>query len=172
MDFIKLAEERYSVREFDTKKVEKEKLDLILRSGQLSPTACNNQPQRILVLESTEALEKLKECTIYHFDAPIAILICANKDEAWTRKYDNKIHTDIDASIVATHMMLQAADLGLGTTWVGHFDPIATCRAFNIPENIEPICILPLGYPSKDSKANPKHFQRKDISETTTYNQF
>lgn len=164
MNFIELAKERYSLRTFDKKKVEKEKLDLVLKAGQLSPTACNNQPQRILIIESDEALEKLKNCTTCHFDAPIAILVCANKDEAWKRTYDGKIHTDIDASIVATHMMLQAAELGLGTTWVGHFDPALTCTSFNIPENYEPVCILPLGY--------PRHFQRKDISETVTYNKF
>ncbi len=79
MNFIDLAKERYSVRNFDTKKIEQEKLDLILKAGQLAPTAVNYQPQRILVIESTEALEKLKTCTIYHFNAPMALLICADK---------------------------------------------------------------------------------------------
>ncbi len=105
MNFIDLAKERYSVRNFDTKKIEQEKLDLILKAGQLAPTAVNYQPQRILVIESTEALEKLKTCTIYHFNAPMALLICADKDEAWKRSYDGKSHTDINGSIVATHMI-------------------------------------------------------------------
>ncbi|MBU5483978.1 nitroreductase family protein [Clostridium sp. MSJ-11] len=172
MNFIELAKERYSLRYFDVKKVEQEKLDLILQAGQLSPTAVNYQPQRILIIESDEALAKLKDCTVFHFNAPIALLVCANKDEAWKRSYDGKIHTDIDASIVATHMMLQATELGLGTTWVGHFDPIAVRNAFNIPSNIEPVCILPLGYPSKDAKVHPNHTKRKDISQTVLYNHF
>ncbi|AVQ44802.1 nitroreductase family protein [Clostridium botulinum] len=172
MDFINLAKERYSVRNFDTKKIEQEKLDLILKAGQLAPTAVNYQPQRILVIESDEALGKLKTCTIYHFNAPMALLICADKDEAWKRSYDGKIHTDIDGSIVATHMMLQAAELGLGTTWVGHFDPSAIRNAFSIPTNLEPICLLPVGYPSKDAKPNPNHQKRKDISQTVFYNHF
>ncbi|KMT21995.1 nitroreductase family protein [Clostridium cylindrosporum] len=172
MKLIELAKERYSLRSFDTRKVEKEKLDLILEAGQVSPTAANRQPQRILVIESNEALEKLKECTIYHFNAPMAILICANKEEAWTRKYDGKVHTDIDGSIVATHMMLQATELGLGTTWVGHFDPEAVCKSFNIPNELEPVCILPLGYPSVEAKPHPNHTNRKDISEVVTYNKF
>ncbi|EJE7234145.1 nitroreductase family protein [Clostridium botulinum] len=172
MDFINLAKERYSVRNFDTKKIEQEKLDLILKAGQLAPTAVNYQPQRILVIESNEALEKLKTCTIYHFNAPMALLICADKNEAWKRSYDGKSHTDIDGSIVATHMMLQAAELGLGTTWVGHFDPSAIRNAFSIPTNLEPICLLPVGYPSKDAKPNPNHQKRKDISQTVFYNHF
>ncbi|GAE01364.1 nitroreductase [Clostridium botulinum B str. Osaka05] len=117
MDFINLAKERYSVRNFDAKKIEQEKLDLILKAGQLAPTAVNYQPQRILVIESNEALEKLKTCTIYHFNAPMALLICADKDEAWKRSYDGKSHTDIDGSIVATHMMLQKL---LNLAWVQH----------------------------------------------------
>ncbi len=172
MNFIELVKERYSLRSFDVKKVEKEKLNLVLKAGQLAPTAVNYQPQRILVIESEEALAKLKECTIYHFNAPMALLVCGNKDEAWKRSYDGKNHSDIDASIVATHMMLQATELGLGTTWVGHFDPTAIRNAFNIPSNLEPLCILPIGYPSKDAKPNPIHTRRKDISETVLYNQF
>lgn len=172
MNFIDLAKGRYSVRNFDIKKVEQEKLDLILKAGQLAPTAANYQPQRILVIESNEALAKLKNCTIYHFNAPMALLVCADKDEAWKRSYDGKVHTDIDGSIVATHMMLQATALGLGTTWVGHFDPVAICNAFSVPPNLEPICILPLGYPSKDAKPNPNHTKRKAISETVLFNHF
>ncbi|MEW9095904.1 MAG: nitroreductase family protein [Clostridiaceae bacterium] len=172
MNFIELAKERYSLRYFDVKKVEQEKLDLILQAGQLAPTAVNYQPQRILIIESDEALAKLKDCTIFHFDAPMALLVCADKDEAWKRSYDGKIHTDIDASIVATHMMLEATELGLGTTWVGHFDPVAVRKAFNIPSNIEPVCILPLGYPSNDAKPHPNHTKRKDISQTVSYDNF
>lgn len=172
MNFMELAKKRYSLRTFNEKKVEKEKLDVILRAGQLSPTAVNYQPQRILVIESNEALAKLKDCTIYHFNAPMALLVCADKDEAWKRSYDGKVHTDIDGSIVATHMMLQAAELGLGTTWVGNFDLIAVRNAFNLPVNLEPICILPIGYPSSAAKPNPNHEKRKDISQTVFYNHF
>lgn len=172
MKFIELAAKRYSVRNFDTKKINHEELNLILKAGQLAPTAGNRQPQRILVLESEDALAKLQTCTIYHFNAPLALLICADKNEAWERSYDGKVHTDIDGSIIATHMMLQAAELGLGSTWVGHFDPAAIREAFNIPINLEPVCLLPIGYPSSEAKPNPNHEKRKDISKTVFYNNF
>ena len=70
MSFNQLALERYSVRKFSGKAVEREKIDLILKTAQASPTACNFQPQRILVIESEQAIDDLKACTAYRFDAP------------------------------------------------------------------------------------------------------
>ena len=123
MDFLELAAKRYSVRKFKEEKVRQEDLDKILKAGMLAPTAHNDQPQRILVINSDEALEKLKKCTACHFNAPTALLICSDKDACWTRKYDGKKSYDIDAAIVTTHMMLEAENIGVGTTWVMHFRP-------------------------------------------------
>lgn len=172
MNFIKLAEDRYSLRKFSDKPIEKEKLNLILRAGQLAPTACNYQPQRILVIESGKALEKLKKCTPYHFNAQMVLLICYDNVISWKRKFDGKDSGDVDASIVSTHMMLQAADLGLGTTWVGHFDPALMIKEFALPDNIVPVVLLPIGYPAKDASQNPLHSERKSIEDTVFYNNF
>jgi len=172
MKFINLAEERYSLRKFSDKPIEKEKLDLVLKAGQLAPTACNNQPQRILVIEDEAALTKLKSCTRYHFNAPMVLLICYDKDVSWKRSYDGKDSGDIDSSIVSTQMMLQATELGLGTTWVGHFNPTLIRKEFVLPDNIVPVALLPIGYPAKDATQNPLHSQRILIEETVFYNQF
>lgn len=172
MDFLELAKERYSVRNFSDKKVETEKVDLILEAAKLAPTACNNQPQRLLVLNSEENLNKLKNCTPYHFNAPLAILICYDKNESWKRRYDNKDGGEIDASIVTTHMMLEITNLGLGTTWVGHFDPQAMVSTFNIPENLIPVALLPIGYPSETSAPSPMHEKRLEMIATVFYNKF
>lgn len=85
MDLLELLKKRYSVRKFDDRKVEKEKLDLILEAGRVAPTAVNFQPQRILVIESQEALENFKKCTPYHFNAPLALLICYDKSVSWKK---------------------------------------------------------------------------------------
>lgn len=172
MDFSKLAEYRYSLRKFDHRPIEKEKLDLILRAARLSPTACNNQPQRILVIESKDALEKVRGCTPYHFGAPMVLLVCFEKTSSWVRSFDGKNSGDIDASIVTTHMMLQAADLGLGTTWVGHFDPSLIIKAFSLGENLIPVALLPIGYPAAQASPHPLHEQRLAIEETVFYNHF
>ena len=172
MSFINLVEERYSLRSFSNKPVEKEKLDLVLKAGQLSPTACNNQPQRILVIESEAARQKLKKCTSYHFNAPMALLVCYDKNVSWKRKYDGDDSGVVDASIVATHMMLQAAELGLGTTWVGYFDPALIVQEFGLPENLVPVALFPIGYPSEDAKPSPAHCQRKSIDDNVFFNKF
>lgn len=173
MEFVELAKQRYSLRQFSPRKVEKEKVDLILQAGRLAPTACNNQPQRILVLESEEALEKLKKCTRYHFNAPLVLLVCYDSKESWKRGYDGKEFGDIDASIVGTHLMMEAADLGLGTTWVGSFDPAAIVKAFSLPENIVPVALFPTGYPAEGAGPNAqRHSDRKPIGQTVFYNGF
>lgn len=172
MDFLELAKERYSVRKFSDKTIETEKIDLILQAGRLAPTACNNQPQRILVVDNEISLNKLKDCTPYHFNAPLAILICYDNTVSWKRKYDNKDSGEVDASIVTTQMMLEVANLGLGTTWVGHFNPELVKAVFELPENIIPVALLPIGYPSENCAPSPMHEKRLDMNETVFYNTF
>lgn len=172
MDFLELVKKRYSVRKFSDKKVEQSKLDLILEAGRVAPTAVNYQPQRMLVIENEESLSKLKECTPYHFNAPLAILICYDSSISWKRHYDKKDMGDVDSSIVTTQMMLEIANLGLGTTWVGHFSPELIKEKFNLPEYLVPVALLPIGYPSEDSVPNKLHNIRHDIQETVFFNSF
>ena len=172
MNFEQLAEERHSVRKFSSRAVEPEKLDLILRAGRIAPTACNNQPQRILVIQDKAGMEKLARCTTYTFGASMALLVCCDQTASWVRPYDSNNSFEVDASIVTSHMMLQAADLGLGTTWVGHFDPAKARSEFNIPANLVPVAILPLGYPAEDSKKNRLHFTKLSPEAVVFYNDF
>jgi len=172
MDFLTLAKERCSVRQFKKTPIEQDKLDKILEAGRLAPTACNLQPQRILVLNSDEALNKLKECTSYHFDAPLALIIACDESDCWKRGTDGKKSGEVDASIVASHMMLEAAELGLGTTWVGSFNPNAVMTKFNFPKNFVPVAILPIGYPVDNYQPAPGHNQRKPVQQTVFYNKW
>ena len=171
MDFLQLAKERYSVRKFSDKKLEKEKLDLILEAGRIAPTAANYQPQRILVIESEENLNKVKSCTSSHFNAPLILLICYDSNTCWTRK-DGKTMGEVDASIVTTQMMLEAAELGLGSTWVGAFSAEAIIEQFKIPENLVPVALLPIGYPAEDSVPSTNHNKRYDMSKTVFYESY
>jgi len=171
-DFLRLAAERYSVRKFSDRPIERDIMDKILEAGRLAPTACNGQPQRVLVLSSKESMEKLRKCTECHFDATAAILVCYDKDVCWKRGYDGKSSGDIDASIVTTHMMLAAWELGIGTTWVMYFMPEAMREEFGIPQNIEPVALLVMGYPAEDANPSPGHATRKPLAETVTYEHF
>ena len=170
MNFLSLAGKRYSVRKFSDKPVEKEKLDKILEAGRLAPTACNNQPQKIIVIDNKASLEKVKKCTRYGFGAPVVLIICYDKDESWKRSFDGKDMGDVDAAIVTTHIILEAASLGIGSTWVGSFDPAAARSEFALPDNVIPVAFLPIGYPAEDAAPSGNHASRKPINETVSYN--
>ena len=172
MDFLSFAKERYSVRQFDNKHLEKDVVDKIIEAGHIAPTGCNNQPQRILVINTDESCAKLRECTRCHFDAPTAFLVCYNKNESWIRKYDGELSAPVDAAIVATHMMLMAHSLGVGCTWVMHFDPFKMRENFNIPENIEPLALLTMGYPSEDAKPLDMHYETRCVDDVVCYDTF
>lgn len=169
MDFLELAKQRYSVRKFSSKKVEQEKLDKILEAGRAAPTACNFQPQRIIVANNEESLGKLSKCTNCLFDAPLALIICYDKDKSFKRSDGVDIGM-MDASIVTTHMMLETANLGLGCTWVELIDVSAISKEFSLPENIVPAVVMPIGYPHKDAVPHPNHAKRFDIDKTVFYN--
>lgn len=167
-DFITLASSRFSVRRFSDKKVEQEKIDSILHAGQLAPTACNNQPQKIYVLQSEEALKTLQKCKYSHFGETLAFLVCYDSSLCWTREFDSKASGDIDASIVATHIMLEAWELGIGSTWIMHFIPEAVKEEFNLPDSVIPVCILVMGYPSQDAVPSAQHGTKKDMNDMVT----
>ncbi len=165
MDLLNLFKERYSCRKFSDRKVEQDKVDAVLEAARLAPTAVNSQPQRLYVLKSEASLNTLKECTPYHFDAPLAILVCYDKNVSWKRNFDGSDFGNIDASIVAAQMMLEVTNLGLGTTWVGYFNPTVVVEKFELPENIVPVAIFPIGYPADDATPSPRHSDRHEISD-------
>ncbi len=173
MEFSTVIKERYSVRKFKPDPVKTEDLEKILNAGHLAPTGCNKQPQRILVLNEKDTLEKLKLCTKSHFDAPAALLICYDKADCWVRKYDGKNCGVSDACIVTTHMMLAATDIGMGSTWVMSFDPNAMKKEFSIPESFEPVALLVMGYPASDCEPRYEmHNSYRPMEETVFYNKF
>nr|WP_325196933.1 nitroreductase family protein [uncultured Oscillibacter sp.] len=169
MDFEKLSAERYSLRKFSDRPVEQEKLDLILEAGRNAPTAHNLQPQRIFVIRTPETLEKADGCTAAHFHPPVILVVAYDPESAWKRETDGKNHGEIDAAIAATQMMLQAADLGLGTTYVGMFEPEKLLAAFPEMEGLCPIAMLPLGYPAEGAHPARLHAQRKPMEELVRY---
>ncbi|MDE7289155.1 MAG: nitroreductase family protein [Oscillospiraceae bacterium] len=169
MNFLEIAKSRYSVRSYSDKKVEQEKLDQILYAAHVAPTAANLQPVRLIAVQSDEGLNKIgKAANIY--GAPLAIIVCSEHNRAWTRPFDGKQTIDIDASILTDHMMLAATELGLGSVWICYFKPDIISREFDLPDNLEPINILAVGY-SDESPASPERHntQRKPLSDLVYY---
>ena len=169
MDFEKLSAERYSLRKYSDRPVEPEKLVLILEAGRNAPTAHNLQPQRIFVIQSPEALEKADSCMGSHFHPPVILAVACDLEEAWKREPDGKNHGEIDAAIAATQMMLQAADLGLGTTYVGMFEPEKLWAAFPEMQGTMPVAMLTLGYPAEGAHPSRLHASRKPLEELVKY---
>lgn len=170
MNFIELAKTRYSVRSFSKKQIETEKVNLILEAGKVAPTACNLQPQKIYVLQSEDSINKLSEVCKCIFGAPTVLLITAEQSKAWKNPFSDNYNTiDIDCSIVNTHMMLQAWELGIGTCWVGFFDLAKVAEHMELPKDEKIIAILPMGYPSDNAKPMPAHFQRNELAQTVKY---
>ncbi len=172
MDFLSLAKKRYACRSYQQRKVEPEKIAAILEAGRVAPTGANRQPQRLVVVESAEGMERLARCT-RDFGAPLAIIVRADTNEVWTRKYDGKKIGDIDASIVTDHMMLAAASLGLDTLWICMFKPEAVREEFALPEGIEPVNILLVGYGAGEPASPERHVElRKPLAETVFHERF
>ena len=156
MDFMELAKRRCSARAYEDRKVEPEKLERILEAARIAPTAKNLQPVKLLAVQSGEGLEKVgKAANIY--GAPLAIIVCADHQRAWTRPFDSKRSTDIDASILTDHMMLEATELGLGSVWICFFKPDVLREEFSLPEHLEPVNILAVGYASGAPASPDRH---------------
>lgn len=166
MDFLEFSRKRYSVRSYSQQPVEDEKINKILQAAMIAPTAVNYQPQKIYVLKSPEALQKVRSITRSTYEAPLVFLVCSDTDRSWHSPFVSGYDSgEMDASIVCTHMMLEAEDLGLGSVWVLLFDPEKVRKAFHLPEHIVPHCLLPVGYPSQNATPyRPWHdvFRRMD----------
>ena len=176
MAFNTLALKRYSCRNFDRNKtVDRDIMLAILESARLAPSACNRQPWVFVVIDDL-CDASLRSAVIDSYNrewvksAPAYIIACGNHDEAWHRQADGKDHTDVDLSIAIEHICLAAADHGLGTCWVCNFDVEKIISALNIPSHIEPIAIIPIGYPADDATIAPK--VRKNIDEIVKWGSF
>ncbi|WP_040214176.1 nitroreductase family protein [Clostridium polynesiense] len=167
MDVLSAIKERRSIRKFSSKPVEKEKLNKVLEAGRLAPSARNTQPWRFIVVDDKELIQRL-----YHasqdqhqvLEAPIALVVCTEGLNR-TMMCGQPSHT-VDASIALSFMMLEAQEQGLGTCWLGMFDPNMVRAILDIPEDVMVMAITPLGY----AEEIPEHRSRKSIDDIVYYN--
>lgn len=170
MEFMELAKKRYSVRNYQDKPIEKEKLDKILEAAHIAPTAKNQQSPRVYVLQSEDAISKIRSLTRCAYNAPVVMIVAYEESEQYFNEMEEKISSgQQDASIVASHMMLEAADLGIGSVWVDVFPNTKTAEAFNLPKTVKPVCLMPMGYAAEDAKPAPMHTSYRPIDEMVTF---
>lgn len=167
MEFNDVIKKRTATRKFSNKKISQEDIEKILEAGNLAPTAKNLQPQFIYVVISEEGLKKIEEITPCRYNAQCCLLVCSDKEKAFHK--DDYSTFEMDATIVATHMILEAANLNIDSTWIEAFDKNETKNVFDLDDNIEPVCIINLGYRTDDCPENPMHNQRKNINEMVKY---
>jgi len=170
--FLELAKSRYSVRNYLPRPVEEEKLRYVLECGRIAPSAANFQPWSILVARDPALLKKLAETYNREWfkQAPVILVFTGNHHKGWKRS-DGKDHTDIDIAIIADHITLAAVEQGLGTCWICNFDAARCRNLLNLPDHIEPIAYLSLGYPADSTDETARHLKRKSFEEIITFDQ-
>lgn len=164
MNLLEIAQKRHSVRSFSEKIIEPEKLAYILECARQAPSAVNYQPWKFYVVTSPEAKDKIRKVYPRNWmdSAPMFILACGDSSQSWKRSFDGKDHLDIDVAIAVEHICLAAAEQGLGSCWVCHFDAELCKQEFKLAPEIVPVAIIPIGYPAKETG---RQTDRKNLSE-------
>jgi len=162
--FLDMARERWSVRKFKPEQISEEHMARILEAGRNAPSACNYQPQRVLVLQSDEAIARMRSVTHWAFNAPTVLLVCADLAESW-KNVDGYDSAEVDAAIALDHMMMEAWECGVGSTWVRGFDERVMRQAFGIPATWKIVAMMPMGYPAESARPSSWHFKRKSNEE-------
>ena len=123
----------------------------------------NLQPFRVYVITSSQGLEAVDAASPYRYGAPCVLLVCGNKDEAYSRNGHSTY--EMDSCILATHMMLAATNYGVGSVWVEVFDRNVIRDALQIDASLEPVCMLPIGYRAEDCPESSNHLKRKNLND-------
>ena len=163
-DYLTLLSNRYSVRAFSDMQLTDDELAALLKAAQLSPTAKNRQPFRLCVVQSPKGLAGIDEATRCRYGAPTVIIGAYDKDVSCKGLgYETGDFGDIDTTIVLTNIANAATALGLGSCWVGAYDPSVIRKHFNVPENYVLVDMMMVGHPAEDAEPNPRHTQREPI---------
>ena len=168
MEFNTVIQNRYSCRAFAARTVEQEKVDRILEAGRIAPTAVNKQPVHVWAVTNPKTLEAIKGVTRSNYGAPLLLVVGCRPADAWVRRYDGKNGAEVDASIVATYLMLAAENEGLATLWVGSFDPSLLKDLLPGTDGYELLAMINVGYPSEESAPSAMHGTRIPMDEFVT----
>ena len=169
MEFKEVIKKRYSCKKYSDRAVEPEKLANVLEAGRLAPTAKNLQEQHIYVVQSADALAGIDSLTPCRYGAPVVLVVAFDKNNVFTYPGGKRDSGVEDASIVATHMILAAANEGLDSCWINFFDPDKAAETLGLPENEEVLMLMDLGYAAEGAGPLPNHDSRKPLAETVSY---
>ena len=165
----KIIKERYSVRGFSDKKVSKKIINEIIDVVRFSPTALNNQPYNIYVVQSEEGLQKIKKAFAPDYNANTILVVCSDKNKSWANRYSGQNNVLQDIGVVSATILYTSKAKGIDSCYVCNFDPNILHSQLNLADNIYPECLIYLGYPDADSKPSERHYQRRNIKEIVNY---
>jgi len=170
MDVFEAIRTRRSIRSYEKRPVEKEKLLKVLEAARLSPSATNSQPWSFIVVTDPEVKESLRSAydRDWFISAPVIIVACAFPEKAWVRR-DGEEFWKVDISIAMQDLILAAWAEGLGTCWIGAFREEEAKRVLGIPENVRVVAMTPLGYPAE---VKGPVTNRKPLEEIVHYNRW
>lgn len=160
MDILKTIKERRSIRRFQKKEIPEEIVEKLIEALIWAPSAGNLQSRRFYFIFNQKIKEKLVQAAFnqrFISQAPLVIVGCTDDKIQW--KYGQRgknLYSICDVSVSIENLMLLATSFGLGSCWVGAFDEGEVSRILNLPENLKPIVILPVGYPDQKPKAPPR----------------
>ena len=169
MEFTEVIQNRFSCKKYSDRPVDPALITEILEAGRVAPTAKNLQEQRVYVVQSQEGLAKIDAATPCRYGAPLCIVVAFDKNHVFTYPGEKRDSGIEDATIVATHMILAAANAGVDSCWINFFDPDRLAQALGLPENEEILMILDLGYGAEGTKPLANHASRKSLEQTVTY---
>ena len=169
MEFKEVIQRRYSCKKYSDRQVEPEKLNAILAAGRFAPTAKNLQEQKVYVIQSSALLEKIDAATPCRYGAPTVLVVAFDKNKVFTYPGGKRDSGVEDATIVATHLILAAADEGVDSCWLNYFDPDKLAASLGLPEDEEILMVLDLGYAADGAGPLPNHENRKPLSETVVF---
>jgi nitroreductase len=157
MDVFEAIHTRRSVRAYRKDPIPEGVLGKVLDAARLAPSAGNRQPWLFIVVRSPEVKEKLRAAygAEWMYDAPVVVCACGVPGKAWVRS-DGRSYMDVDVTIAMEHLILEAWEQGLGTCWIGAFDAAKLREALELPADLEPIAMTPLGYPAEEPCARPR----------------
>jgi len=170
-NLMEIIQKRKSIRGYENKAVEEEKLTYVLEAFRLAPSAKNLQPWKLIVINKKEIIDSLvPACRNQAFisQAPVVIAVCAIEKEAYGMMGGFLNSYPVDIGIAFEHLILAAAEQGLGTCWIGAFTEIEVKKILNVPDEIRVVALTPLGYPSQQGRERT----RKEIGEILSYNSY
>jgi nitroreductase len=180
IDFLSLARERQSVRSYDSKPVDPEKIKRCIEAARIAPSACNSQPWKFIIITEPDLRQKVADTTsnrilpLNHFtkEAPVLVVVVRENPNFTSKMGEiikNKTFTLIDIGIASIHFCLQAAAENLGTCILGWFDESRVKKLLKIPRDKRAELIITVGYPKNDETRDKK---RKDFHEIVSYNAY